>query len=90
MTEECRHARIRTWIWQDDEGKIPGMWSCAECGHKFVPLDLAQETDAERWGWVVKHASVGFTAWDTFIRLPVYDADDTTITALVDRAMSAE
>ena len=25
------------------------MWSCVDCGHKFVPVDLAQEKDAERY-----------------------------------------
>jgi hypothetical protein len=92
MTAACQHARIRTWVVQDD-GKPAGLWACADCGHKFVPLDIAQETDAERWRGLLQHASLGFhgsPSWAAEMRLPVYDADDTTITALVDRAMSAE
>jgi len=92
MTEACQHARIRTWAGQYD-GKPAGMWSCADCGHKFVPLDLAQQTDAARWRWLVRHASLGFDgapSWNAVVRLRVFHTDDTTITALVDRAMSAE
>ena len=47
--------------------------------------------DAERWDWVVRHASLGFnaaTSWDAVIRLPLLDGEDQTITALVDRARS--
>ena len=91
MTEECRHAHIKTWVGQDD-GKPAGLWACSECGHKFVPLDIAQDTDAERWRWLVKHASLGFDgapSWNAVVRVPVFDADDQTITALVDRAMGA-
>jgi hypothetical protein len=47
MTEECRHAHIRTWVGQDD-GKPAGLWSCAECGHKFEPLDIAQQREIAR------------------------------------------
>ena len=38
MTAQCQHAHIRTWVLEDG---TPGMWSCVECGHKFVPLDLS-------------------------------------------------
>jgi hypothetical protein len=63
MTEECRHARIRTWVGQDD-GKPAGLWACAECGHKFVPLDIAQETDADRYRWLREHTAVtGLSRW---------------------------
>jgi len=90
MNEEgCKHLRIQTWIGHHT-GKVAGLWSCAECGHKFVPLDIAQETDAARWRWLVRHASLGFDgapSWDAIVRMPVFDADDTTIAALVDRAM---
>lgn len=34
---ECDHGmRIQTWRFED--GKPAGMWSCVECGRKFVPL----------------------------------------------------
>jgi hypothetical protein len=45
--------------------------------------------DADRWRWLVRHASLGFDAapsWNAVVRLPVFDGNDQTITALVDRA----
>jgi len=89
MTEACQHARIRTWAGQDDS-KPAGMWACDDCGHKFVPLDIAQEVDAERWRWLVRHTSLGFEgspSWNAVVRVPVFHTDDYTITALVDRAI---
>ena len=47
--DDCKHPRVQTWTF---EGAPAGMWSCVECGHKFVPLDLAQEKDAERYRWL--------------------------------------
>jgi hypothetical protein len=50
------------------------------------------ETDAMRWRWLVRHASLGFDAapsWNAVVRLPVFDSEDQTITALVDRARAA-
>lgn len=47
---------------------------------------------AMRWEWLVRHASLGFDAapsWSAVVRLPVFDSDDQTITALVDRARAA-
>lgn len=47
---------------------------------------------AMRWEWLVRHASLGFggaPSWDAVIRLPVFDSDDQTITALVDRWRAA-
>lgn len=44
---------------------------------------------AARWEWFVRHASLGFDgapSWNAVVRLPVFDSDDQTITALVDRA----
>jgi hypothetical protein len=45
-----------------------------------------------RWRWLVRHASLGFDSapsWNAVLRLPVFDSDDQTITALVDRARAA-
>lgn len=50
------------------------------------------ETDAMRWRWLVRHASLGFAgapSWNAVIRLPVFDSTDQTITALVDSARKA-
>jgi len=42
--------------------------------------------DAERWKCLTAHASLGFDvpSWNAVIRLPVFDAADQTIGALVD------
>ena len=48
--------------------------------------------DAARWQWLVTHASLGFDgapSWNAVIRLPVFDSQDQTITALVDSARKA-
>ena len=50
------------------------------------------ETDAMRWRWLVRHASLGFDgapSWNAVIRLPVFDSADQTITSLVDSARKA-
>lgn len=50
------------------------------------------ENDAMRWRWLVQHASLGFDAapsWNAVVWLPVFDSDDQTIAALVDRARAA-
>ena len=54
-------------------------------------LRKAAEEDAARFRWVTRHASLGFDSapsWNAVVRLPVFDSDDQTITALVDRAMA--
>lgn len=48
--------------------------------------------DAMRWRCLVRHASLGFDgapSWNAVVRLPVFDSDDQTITALVDSARKA-
>lgn len=48
--------------------------------------------DALRWRWLVQHASLGFDgapSWNAVVRLPVFNSDDQTIQALVDRARAA-
>lgn len=50
------------------------------------------KTDAMRWRWLVRHASLGFDgapSWNAVIRLPVFDSADQTITSLVDSARKA-
>jgi hypothetical protein len=56
MMSDCPHQQITTWVTQD--GKASGLWSCAACKHKFVPLDLVMEKDAERYRWLRDHADV--------------------------------
>ncbi len=48
---DCKHRQIRAWAFADD-GEAAGMWFCAECRHRFVPLDIAQEDDAKRYRWL--------------------------------------
>lgn len=48
----------------------------------------ALRVDAERWRLFIRTAGLGFDgapSWNAVIRLPVFDAEDQTITALVDR-----
>ncbi len=47
--------------------------------------------DAERWKCLTAHAILGFDvpSWDAVIRLPVFDAADQTIGALVDSIRAA-
>jgi hypothetical protein len=48
---ECKHGRL-TIFHAADDGEPVGLWACAFCGHKFVPLDLALEKDAERYRYL--------------------------------------
>lgn len=41
--DECKHEKIDTWHFPDGPA---GMWSCAECRLRFVPMDLEMERDA--------------------------------------------
>ena len=58
-----------------------------------APEGCADLEDALRWRFLVQHASLGFDgapSWNAVIRLPVFDHDDQTITALVDRFKDKE
>jgi hypothetical protein len=47
--------------------------------------------DAKRWHWLVKNINVGLGGasenYDAVLRIPTYNADDTTLEQIVDRAM---
>ena len=44
---DCYHPKIRTWFLED--ANPAGLWSCAVCRVKFVPLlQLNAEVEAER------------------------------------------
>jgi len=45
MIDNCKHQRITTFSFEDT-GEPSGLWACADCGHKFVPIDLEMEKDA--------------------------------------------
>ena len=76
-------------------------WSLLEATQESLREHMAEiqtlratlKQDADRWRWLVRHASLGFDAapsWNAVVRLPVFDSDDQTITALVDRARAFE
>lgn len=50
--------------------------------------DNRDRLDAERWRWLVRNGLLGFEApsWNAVVRIPVYDSEDATLEALVDRA----
>ena len=50
MTERCIHPHIKTWVGPAGNN----LWQCAECGLAFAPFDVARETDAERYRWLVR------------------------------------
>jgi hypothetical protein len=45
---ECLHTQLKSWVIEETQ-EPAGMWSCVDCGHKFVPLDLKQEAQAKRY-----------------------------------------
>jgi len=51
MIDNCKHQRITTFSFEDT-GEPSGLWACADCGHKFVPIDLEMERDAARYRWL--------------------------------------
>ena len=47
-TTGCTHRKVTTYVFVD--GNEPsGLWACEDCGHKFVPLNISVEKDAERY-----------------------------------------
>ena len=60
---DCKHQKLTAWHTED--GKPAGFWSCAICGHKFVPLNLAQEKDAQRYRKLQAQATKK-TAYDVY------------------------
>ena len=47
----CKHPRVQTFTFTD--GTPAPLWGCVDCAHKFVPVNLAMEKDAERYRWVL-------------------------------------
>ena len=43
-TEICKHGKITTYH-LIDSSEPAGLWGCATCGRKFVPLDLGPVCD---------------------------------------------
>lgn len=42
--DDCVHLSISTYCYVEgpNRGEPAGLWACAECHRKFVPLDLAE------------------------------------------------
>ena len=38
MIDNCKHQKITTFVFSDT-GEPAGLWACAACGLKFVPID---------------------------------------------------
>jgi len=51
MMENCKHPKVIAFVFADGFHSA-GVWACADCGHKFVPLDLEMERDAARYRWL--------------------------------------
>lgn len=51
MADKCKHDSLLTF--KDAMTQEPvGLWACATCRAKFVPLDIAMEKDAKRYRWL--------------------------------------
>ena len=55
---DCEHTHLTTYFLAG--GEPAGLWACAECRHKFVPIDLGVEHDAERYRWIVNACEVTY------------------------------
>lgn len=88
----CKHARIRSFVFEDT-GEPAGLWACADCGHKFEPLNLETEKDAARYRWLrgghgsaaaAQHEEAADKGWERVNWL--YDE---AVDALIDAEMAA-
>jgi len=79
--EDCKHPRVQNFKFAD--GAAAPLWGCADCAHKFVPINLPMEQDAERYRWLRDKAT-----WAQATTL----LNDTPggIDAAVDAAMAAQ
>ena len=82
---DCKHRNLQTWHFADDDTPA-GMWSCMDCGHKFVPLDLEQEKDAARYRWLRDRKPGGTYR----IAGMIYSDENAAFDAAIDAAMAAE
>jgi len=61
----CQHRKISTFYFTES-GEPSGLWACAECSHKFVPIDreLALEEENARLREAWRKAEFIVDAWD--------------------------
>ena len=85
---DCTHRQIRAWPFADD-GSVAPLWSCADCGAKFAPVDIAQEDDARRYRWLRSEDETGRVA--EFWKMACLDYALTLepLDAAIDAAMKA-
>jgi len=55
--EDCKHPRVQNFKFAD--GLSAPLWGCADCSHKFVPINLPMEQDAERYRWLRSRSHEG-------------------------------
>lgn len=76
---------------------IAELKDASQRGEALARVVMADQTahdtcaaDSKRWRWLIRYASLCFDGappWNAVLRLPVFDAEDQTITDLVDRAL---
>ena len=80
------HCRAVTHIF---DGKDTGFGSNHEPWGAVRTRLVEEVQNLKRYRWLVRHASLGFDgapSWNAVIRLPVFDHNAQTITALIDSA----
>jgi len=48
--DDCKHPRVQNFKFAD--GAAAPLWGCVDCSHKFVPINLPMEQDAERYRYL--------------------------------------
>ena len=46
----CKHPQVQNFKFPD--GGASPLWSCSDCAHKFVPLNIRMEKDCSRYRWL--------------------------------------
>lgn len=86
MTDE-RYKQLMEQVGMPNSRSL--LQALQQCAIEAAIEERNTNQDVSRWNWLVRHASLGFDSaprWSAIIRLQVFDAEDQTITALVDTA----
>jgi len=84
MTDDCKHEAIFTY--RTEDGQSAGLWGCADCARKFVPLDLTIERDAARYRWLRER---DWCESEIVWHLGLSQSDDEVSNAEIDAAIDA-
>ena len=90
MADSCKHDRLLTF--KDAMTQEPvGLWACATCRAKFMPLDLAVEKDAKRYRkWRDAYAGMAEDP-ESALMMALADAwEPEAVDRLIDAAMAAD